>query len=1004
MTAPAVSALLSCEHEENNTLIEILSLIKSSRASQKDAKLASLVRGLCTHNSSLLNMIKSYLNTSQDDDMDAFKQLVNNFINWFDGAYVVFDKYFSCFPLDYDYAVMGKPILHLACYSAFIDSAMYVLRNPFVIERLSVYKAKVTSLLSNYAAHCEMCKLNDISFENVVSLAGDKVSASFSLNDIVVRTENKPVFMGSHPVELVLLKLPNAHADFSEYNALALLRMPPKNSSAPRSLMHPPFRLNEVNIKECDKGMIVSSICYFDKANPISFVLSSTVPGLMTEWYAKLTRIFPSPQSAKVAGPPQLFSLEGLGITCLNSEESAEDTDESPLYKNSDPSFTPLSAFSSETVLGKTPPRRSSVHLMRKAFDDNGVNQAEEVSKTLNLISNSQPHHSVKAEYDYADDVESCMGSDESLSCFEAVNKPARRQGNIPTAKSLPELSESKPQHQVYTTAAGSAINISEFGKNHNPSFCSEHVLDGPTGKAGGLQKRKSIFNIFKRNKSKDNIQKADKKKEVPAAKQSQPEQPRKSSQPEKDVSAKQPQKQPQQQPQKQLQQQLQKQLQKLQPELQKQLPMELLPLPLVPLVLAQLPKTAMPKDNGELNLKKHTLADRLDPPPALNLSENGMKSRVASTGSIPSSGTTGSFPRTLPLPFALPSSTSTYFFKPYAQNSDSVSGSANNSSTSVASLGLREDEIAIPQELKQTINSSESIDFYISPTSPQSLKVSKWKQKYGKWEMLTTNERLFIKIVANYTVHKSWLLAFKEEFDEEEKELVDKPLLIMDLNGNTSVRQSSAVDLEVKSVNSISGERSLVIMRCLKEDLLNAVQGNLDNIIGVMGAKQQHQNRAMSGFESSSTLTSSLMSKPSQTSTVASVSINDGRLAKQQLDEAGLETVLLDRFTVKLHRQMEGYSKIHQLSSWKTHGMFTMQIQHSVDSVERGMFLMKFEGLDEDYKGAGFAWALDDTEIGERTERIGKAGMLVQVKDEEIYMVECKGKKELKRLRGLLK
>lgn len=953
MTFAVVSALHSCELQENSNLIDILSLIRSSRSSAQDAKLASLVRGLCTHNSSLLNIIKLAQENFSGDEIDSFKQLVNQYINWFDAAIVVFEKYFLCFPLEYDYAIVGKPILHLGCYCAFIDSTIATLRNPFVIEKLSSNRSRITDLLASYSRHCDLRKLNDITFANVVSLTGGKVSASFNLLDIVYRTENAPVLMGFQSVELVLLKLPARHAvstsDAGEYNAFAILKMPTAGETS-RSLMFPPFRMNEVDVVKTPEGMTISSISYFNKPSSVSLLFSSPVQGLIDDWYNKLYKIF---LPTLTINPPQPLNFSGLGISCLGSDDSSIENDASPVRMGNE-SFTPPSEVFSEVHSGKDMPRRSSVQIMRKALDTNSVKEAEEVSKTLNVIDNSHPHHSVRAEFDYADEVDSFVGSDdESLSCFEVVHPPPRKNA-ISVTKSLPDLHESKPQHQVYTTAAGSAINISEFGKNYNPSFCQEHE-DGLPMKPNPMQKRKSIFNIFKKKSKEPKQKEVPTEKEAPKQEETQPAEPPKPSQPVRGQ--------------------------------------------LVPNIHQQPPE--LPKKDREINLKKHTMKDRLDPPPPLDLSAT----RLVSTGSLPSSATSASFSRTLPLPFALPLSTSTYFFKPYANGNDSMPNSASQSTTSLVQPG--EGLLEIPDDLKEVINSEESIDFYISPTSPQQLKISKWKQKYGKWEMLTTNDRIFIKIVANYSLHKSWLLAFKEEYDEEYQEVIDKALIIVDLDGTASARRSSALDLQLKATDSITGEKHLIMMRCLDGKLMTAIDGNLTNILAVM---LKPPTKTVSAFESSSTITSSLMSKPSHSLTLASLNINDVRprpllpqIDRPQVEE-GLNKLLLDRFTVRVHKQMEGYDRIHHLLSWKTMSMFTLNILHTVDSVDRSMYYFSFDNhLDEaDEDEAQFTWVFEESTIPNKIERIGKAGLLVKVSDDEMYMVECKGKKELRRLWSL--
>ena len=74
---------------------------------------------------------------------------------------------------------------------------------------------------------------------------------------------------------------------------------------------------------------------------------------------------------------------------------------------------------------------------------------------------------------------------------------------------------------------------------------------------------------------------------------------------------------------------------------------------------------------------------------------------------------------------------------------------------------------------------------------------------------MLTISEKIFIKIVINYQLQKCWFIVFKEEeTDEEEEEeevdeIIDKPILLLDISPNfTKIRKSSssALDLQISS------------------------------------------------------------------------------------------------------------------------------------------------------------------------------------------------------------
>lgn len=47
--------------------------------------------------------------------------------------------------------------------------------------------------------------------------------------------------------------------------------------------------------------------------------------------------------------------------------------------------------------------------------------------------------------------------------------------------------------------------------------------------------------------------------------------------------------------------------------------------------------------------------------------------------------------------------------------------------------------------------------------------------------------------------------------------------------------------------------------------------------------------------------------------------------------------------------------------------------------------------------------WLISEDDKASRIEKIGRAGLLVQVTDEDIFMIECRGKKQFKRLYDVL-
>lgn len=830
-----VAALLEDELCENANLIEVLSVVRSAKASPKDARVAALVRGLCTKNTELLSLLREC--TLEQEGLEGFKLFATGFVRWFEQAIVVFRNYFACFPLDYDHEVVARPLLHLRCYATYIGATSALLRNPFIVEKLSHFRAEIDALLSDYAAHVETQHLNNISFENILAFGGTKVSSHFTPAQIVERTQNEPFVLHSRNVELLLLNLGSSEP----YNAMAILSVAPNQ---PRSLLYPPFRVNDLLLSLGDHQLCFATVLLANKAPRRKMNITVANAAFLRSWYAKLAVIFPTSSEKLVSSLS--IQLAGLGINTVSSTDEESSVAEglsapSPNYSRRDSAGSCSSAKSSTSE--RSTCSKKSVELMHKQLSSAGIGSSKTVSHTPQVSVLPEAPLSVKTQFGYQEPEDA--SDNDSMLCFEMVPKPY---SSKQAAASMPNLSE---KSKVYTNAAGSAIDVSNFGRNHNPFEAAP-------------KKTLRFMKLFK--------------------------------------------------------------------------------------------KEPRQKD-------KNTKQLTIEPPKAVGDTKE------------PSSATSSNFSRTLPLPFALPSSTSMYFFKPYAD--------ANNSTASLDQSA----PLDIPQCLKDTINSDETEDVYILPLSPNSLKVSKWKASYGKWEMLTASDSVFCKISTNFELQKSWLLVFEEAYEEKYKEVIDRPLLILDINHKTEARQSLALDLEISTVNSITSAPMRIIMRCNNGALLNSLKGNLETTISAAIGKPS-MLKSSSAFSSNNTLSSSLMSKPSTSSTLTSIATlnRDGEKAL---------SVLLERMTVRLHRQLKGYEAIHELSSWETIAMFTLSVFHSAENA----FHLKLEN--QELNDAHFLWIIPDNETGRKVERIGKAGMLVKI-DAGIFMMECKGKREAKRLSEL--
>lgn len=926
-----VSALLECETDQHNSLIAVLALVKSSRELPKDAHVASMVRGLCTQNTQLLGMLRLCIQDLENDPstvMDTFKLFVNDFILWFDAAVVVFEKYLACFPIEGNAAILEKPLVHCGCYPAFVDSAVLVLRNPFVVDKLNQCKAQSLSLLQRYAAYTDQVKFNDIGFDQIRACGGSSsVSCFFTLDQIVDRTRDAELYLGSDHVEFLLLDLRASHRDSHTYNALVVVKVP---ENGPRLVLYPPFRINELSMSLHTDTLSFTTLALEDA--PESFSVCGP-KSLMRSWFDKLAQIFPT--DTKLVSSQDL-ALDGLGITVSDSSDSDSKSQDSGSGRSTPTQESPTVSYNS---------RQGSIEIMQKNLSSSGMS-SESIKQSRLVVEEGQARDSVRVDYGYADDVDSVVDSLEE--CEEGFEFVKNKTGNTVSA-SLPDLvlSPRTEDKAVYRNAAGSAIDINNFGKNYNPSFGSTDELPKET-RPGSLSRTRSssIFSIFRKNKSKEthssneavetkNSKSANGPKETKTATKSKENSKEKKSKEKAEKPSEKPKE-----------------------------PTE---------------KLGKISERPELSIKV----------PAIGVS----------MGSQPLSATSSTFGSTLPLPFALPQSTSTHFFKPPALGVNN-----NNSSTSLLAPEA-EEALKIPADLKDTVNSDESVDFYISPTSPKAMKVSRWKQKYGKWEMLTTNESLFVKIVANYVLSKSWMLVFKEEYDEEYGEIIDKPVLMLDIDASAKIRQSSALDLEIHAINSVTTEKMQVIVRCNNGTLFSSIKSNLENIQGIMDPRLPKSTT----FDSNQTISSSLMSgQPTPSSTLTSIYTqlqdkNTSGLSKSvthdELVHEG-DCVLLDRARIRLHKQMESYEKIHQLSSWQTITMYSLSVFHSSDSLDKASYHLHLDCQDDDVEEdlRHIKWSFDEERVLEHLEQIGKAAFLVKVEG-DIYMLECKGKKEFRRL-----
>lgn len=1014
----AILALIDAENTQNNTLAEMLGLIKPTRGTQ--TSLNAIVRGLVTRNRTLIKLSTQCHANLARDPKDAFKSFVNDFILWLDDGYVIFEKYFALFPLDYDYGIFGRPIMHLTRYVDFIDAATALLRNPFVIDKLKLYGDKLNGLVTSFESHQEDTLLNEISFDDIVpfgDMLNSRVSSFFRIDQIVDRTRNQPLHLGDGTaVELVLLNF-----NSSTYDALAILSVKPHG----RLLLYPPFRINEVLIK-WDGSLVLSALSFSAKVKATTNqIVVSGSQHLLEYWVDLLGRIFPN--SAAPINKLALielehpFKLSGLGINVYTSPTSVA----TPKNITAKPSFKDLITSPSLSVLPlnqlsqrTTHPDRISdtaledlapPYIRKKSFGsvlsvDSGDSRSQYersldiIHKTLstpdqnsclkcipqNLVlecEHDRPKSSL-APIQYASDDESVVDAGPQLANQSLLDLSENYQNKQQNAfASVPDLSQPKVfqnpagtgsavevLHSLYKLANGSAVDIDNFGKDHQPSFSVHHDL-------ASLQpvqsKRMSIFSIFRKKKpAKKLALRQEAKKEAAIKKETD------NKTEEAHTSA-------------------------------EQTPEETDTEQITEETSTEQTTKEISTDQNEASINSPSNSDI----PAtiakkvltINTNISNLSEEVA-TGKMVTASTS------LPSPFALPSSTSTYFFKPHAKPTTPTE---------------KDDEVLyIPQTLKDTINSEQLIDFYISPSAPKAMKVSRWKQKYGKWEMVTVSESIFIKIVANYDLNKSWMIVFKEEYDHHYNEVIDKPILLLDIGTTSSIRQLSALDLQITTLDSISLQKILVMVRCTSGSLSTAILSHFNNILGVL-----RQSRASN--DSNVTLLSSLMEPPSHSTTMTSIESPNDHTIKQHHPRAepilgkeisfaslnseditnaniisnpdNTKVLLLNHMTIRLQHHLDPRDLVHLPSSWKILAMYSLSIYMISDAfTSRNFYNMILENKDSantDESIETFNWLIPEDAKLDRIERIGKAGLLIKAAPDTIYMVECKGKKEFKQL-----
>lgn len=1008
--AQLISTLLQYENDENNNLIQILGIVRPSKSSQ--TSITSLIRGLFTKNKALLKILGHYSTViGQVPDINDQKQIFKNFINEFilwveDGILVLVTKYKECLKSSdlaenaaNDSTYFNKPLMHLSNYIQFIETSLCVIRNPYIVDQLKSFSSGCQQVLDDYISFIENSKLDNINFNNVQlfgepsssRLHADNVCSYFKITQIVERTKSECLVLENskhkYHIELLLVNL-NGLATQS-YNALAVLLTSERDSS--RSLMFPPFRINELSLSYSNSKcqLILQSLKLTQAAsNSDTLIISCPSEDFLASWVRKLSTIFPIEDSKSPVNPNFLIKLNensptikmaGLGIDTLSDCSQISLSDEESPSESKAPFTELISSPSLKAPTLQVPgsssssngPRSNSVLSVASSVEFHQpripqfvkVNTASPTSLRSAASSESYSSHKNQPFMSNNNLHVQSIPTGVAVSAAEA-NRPVSSSAEIEEDAmetddkenydpltmhqnaSVPNIS-TKKDTGIYKAATGSEIDLSNFGRNHNPSFSVHRGLSDMVTKED--RPKSKLFGFFKKaNKS-----------------------PR-------------------------------------------------LALP------SATPKTTKPASHNPKDLKINTQIPMESDSDTIPLSGNSM----VSSGSTLSQNTTGNKSFTehknaSGSAFALPSSTSTYFFKQYKK--DGISNSTDS---------IHEEDLKIPQQFKDIINDDNSIDFYISPSSPKAMKVSKWKAKYGKWEMLTINENVFLKVVVNYDQHSAWLIFFKEEYDSKYDEIVDKPILLLNINNETDIMQSAALDVQIASRNAITGDNMLIMIRCQTNSLGQEIVGAVRNVKGVLapkklrhkgsqdsslaGSKQTIASSIMdlapskaAGASKSSTLTSvnssleDVNSKPANgvsqlTRDLSLVSISSENITNATIlsNPENTKLLVLNQMTVRLQKQLEGHDQIANPSSWKILSMYSLSVHLISDSfTDKNYYSFALESLDSSESYAPYKWLICEDDKQERIAKIGKAGLLVNVSDTELFMIECKGKREFKEL-----
>ena len=343
-------------------------------------------------------------------------------------------------------------------------------------------------------------------------------------------------------------------------------------------------------------------------------------------------------------------------------------------------------------------------------------------------------------------------------------------------------------------------------------------------------------------------------------------------------------------------------------------------------------------------------------------------------------------------------------------------------------------DSLRIPQKLKDLINHESSLDYYISETLPRAVKVFEWSKEEVRWLTVTMNPRVFVKLIINSNVKKCWLLVFKEVHEDCSGDVVDAPLLIAELKDYSESFYLSQDDnsLKVRIEDCLKNKDVEIMLRCNSLELAGTIASRVREIRNLLKESTNTPNLDLSPDEPVDSSTTSFEEKPSSSSTVTSLDlltavegdtqseissgstlmtgkkkgfstcVNDARNDAILMNDNNPKSLIVGNMKIRLQRQMESYFAINKPSTWKIISMYSLNVFAVWNSASnKRYFYFVLNSNNKEFEN--ISWFIDETLKETIFESIGRAGLLVKANEQEIYMLECKGRKELKSLCHLL-